>query len=81
MTPVVVDVVVVVVGVVVVVVVVGGGITFIHGLSREPMYGFKEFNSITPYFYHFLSFFVSKAHVWFECPCMVQKGRGGHTLF
>ncbi len=53
--------------VVVVVVVFGGRITFIHGLSREPMYGFEKINSKTPYF---LSFF-SKAHVWSGCSCMV----------
>ncbi len=47
------------------VVVVGGGvITFIHGLFREPMYGFEKFKSKTPYFYNF--YFLKN----FKSPCM-----------
>ncbi len=58
----------------VVVVVGGGGITFIHGLSGEPMYGFEKINSKTPYL--FLFYFKSPCMVW-----MLMYGRGGHTLF
>ena len=60
-----------VVVVVVVVVVGGGGITFMHGLSRETMYGFENINSKTPYF---LSFFISKAHVWSGRSCTMVGG-------
>ncbi len=65
--------------VVVVVVVGGGGNNFYTWALGEPMYGFEKIKSKTPYFCHFSSFLISKAQVWFECPCMVQEG--GHTLF
>ncbi len=39
--------------VVVVVVDWGGGISFIHGLSREPMYGLKNSTVEPQYFCHF----------------------------
>ena len=51
-----------VVVVVVVIVVVGGGTTFIHGLSRESMYGFEKFKIITPYFCHFSWLVQVKGH-------------------
>ncbi len=64
-----------------VVVVVGGwGITFLHGLSRGPMYCFEKFESMTPYFCRFSSFFISKVHVWFEAHVWSRRARGSHPV-
>ncbi len=50
-------------------VVVVGGITFIHGLSTEPLYG-QENSKGRPYIYVFF-FLISKDHACFWCSCMV----------
>ena len=49
--------------VVVVLVVAVVGNNFLHGLTREPMYGLKN-SKQNPIFCHFV-LFISKAHVWF----------------